>query len=307
MPRMSVVIACYNAASTLPETIASLQRQTMQEWEAICIDDGSSDDTLRLLTEIAGMDERIRVITQANAGPSSARNKGVALARATWIAFLDADDLWLPEKLAEVANVADTNPEAAAIYGKIAFWDPSSGRDTTYSSVKPGRTNLIDLMGENPVCTLSNLSVRRDVFYDVGGFREDMRYSEDLELLIRLAAAEKLIIGTTDLHVRYRASVGGLSADLKQMHHGWRQAIQSAGTALPHKAAARAESIHLRYLARRALRLNGGATEARRLALRGMSLDRRAFLGGGHRGPLTFVSCLLSPFIPAPLRRRLFA
>lgn len=307
MPRFSVVIACYNAEDTLPETLASLRAQTDPNWEAICVDDGSSDSTLSLLIAEADRDDRLRVITQANAGPSRARNAGVALAQGEWIAFLDSDDLWLPEKLAHVAEVVSASPTIDAVYGKIAFFDPSTGKDTTYSNVTPGPVSLDALLGENPVCTFSNLCVRRAAFYEVGGLREDMKYSEDLEFLIRLVAAGKTLTGTTSLLMRYRASFDGLSANLTQMHQGWHEAVSSAGMMIEPHSHARAEAIHLRYLARRALRLSVSPTIARQFALAGLRKSPLSFLGDGHRGPLTFLSCLIAPCVPAALRRVLFA
>lgn len=92
-----------------------------------------------------------------------------------------------------------------------------------------------------------------------------------------------------------------------QMHEGWRQAVLSAGAGLlPHQRT-RAEALHLRYLARRALRLKGPPRTARDLALWGFKLAPMAFLGAGHRGPATLIACLIAPVIPTPLRRALFA
>lgn len=306
MPRFSVIVACYNAAETLPETLASLQAQTETNWEAICVDDGSTDASLKILRSAAEADPRIRVITQQNEGPSRARNTGAVLARADWIAFLDADDLWVPEKLAQVTEAADAAPETSAIFGKVAFFDPDTGKTTAFSNVTPGVVGLDQLLGENPVCTLSNLCVRRLAFLELGGLREDMRYSEDLEFLIRFAADGKMLTAMAELHTRYRASSGGLSANLLLMHEGWRQAIRSAGPSLSAQRRARAEALHLRYLARRALRLGAPPGSAVHLALTGFSLSPLTFLGGGYRGPATFIFCLISPFMPACLRRALF-
>lgn len=307
MPRFSVIIACYNAANTLAETLASLQNQDEQDWEAICIDDGSTDSTRSLLHIAADMDRRIRTIAKVNEGPSVARNMGAAMAKSDWIAFLDADDIWLPQKLSHVAQIAAAEPGTDAIYGRVAFFEDASAADTGRSNVKAGATPLEALLGENPVCTLSNLCIRRETFFEVGGFREDMRYSEDLEFLVRLVAAGKTLTGTSSLLVRYRASYSGLSANLMQMHDGWRQAVLSAGASLAPHQIARAEALHLRYLARRALRLNTPPQIARNLALSGFRIAPRAFLGDGHRGPATLLSCLVASLVPTTLRRALFA
>lgn len=307
MPRFSVIIACYNAEHTLAETLASLRNQNETEWEAICVDDGSSDATRELLNTAAQSDPRIRVVSQQNAGPSRARNAGAALAQSDWLAFLDADDIWLPQKLSATAQAAAGNPDVSALYSQVAFFDPGTGATTTTSSTREGITVLTRLLGENPVCTLSNLTVRRDAFFEVGQFREDMRYSEDLEFLIRLVAAGKTLCAIPACHVRYRASFDGLSANLLLMHDGWRQAVRSAGATVTPRQHARAEALHLRYLARRALRLNVRPMVAWALALNGVKLAPLTFLGDGYRGPATFVSCLFAPLLPAFLRRALFS
>jgi glycosyltransferase involved in cell wall biosynthesis len=307
MPEFSIVMACYNATETLAETLASLQAQTVQDWEAVCVDDGSDDETFFVLRAAARLDPRIKVIWQKNAGPSIARNTGVTAAQGGWIAFLDADDLWVPEKLAIVTDVIERTPDAAAVFGKVAFFETVSGDDTAMSSVKAGKASLVDLLGENPVCTLSNLCVRRDAFQTLGGFDTSMRYSEDLEFIIRLVAAGFPLIGTTSLLIRYRASNHGLSSDLMRMHDGWRQAIDSAGALVSSQQRARAEAIHLRYLARRALRLGQAGPIAATIAIKGLLKAPLTFLGDRHRGVATLLGSLASPFLPRALRRKLFA
>ena len=306
MPKFSIIIACYNAAETLHETLDSVRAQTETDWEAICVDDGSSDRTLAILLAAANGDERIRVIAQDNAGPSQARNAGVSLARGEWIAFLDADDLWCADKLATVAALADKTPSADAIFGKIGFFEIAEQPNTTESSVREGPATLSDLLGENPVCTFSNLCVRKDVFDQLGGLDVQMRYSEDLEFAIRLVANGFSLVGTDTLLIRYRASTDGLSANLMQMHAGWRQAILSAGAFVTPQQGARAEALHLRYLARRALRLGLPGHVAAKIAIRGLSRAPRAFLGDRHRGIATLLCSLAAPLLPFHLRRALF-
>lgn len=306
MPKFSIVIACYNAAATLHETLQSVQAQTETDWEAICVDDGSTDRTLAILLTASNDDPRIRIIAQDNAGPSRARNAGVDLARGTWIAFLDADDLWLPEKLAIVRDVICKTPSADAVFGKIGFFETRDHPDTTVSTVREGTANLADLLGENPICTFSNLCVRKDVYTQLGGLNTEMRYSEDLEFAIRLVANGFSLVGTDTLLIRYRASNDGLSANLMQMHDGWRQAILSAGVNVTPQQRARAEALHLRYLARRALRLGLPGYVSATIALKGLLLAPRSFLGDRHRGIATLVCSLAAPVLPSTLRRALF-
>ena len=307
MPTFSVIIPCYNCASTLKATVGSLQAQSFSDWEAICVDDGSSDDTLHVLESYMAEDARIRVIRQDNTGPSRARNAGAAAARGKFVAFLDADDLWSPKKLESTLATFNAHPDAQAVFGRIAFFKDRSAHPATFSSVEDGVAVLSDFTGENPVCTLSNLTVGRTAFLATGGFDETMRYSEDLEWLIRVVAGGMTIASTSDLHVSYRTSAQGLSSDLPAMHRGWKRALTSAGPTLSKRQALVAEAIHLRYLARRALRTGAPAHIALSFALRGVQLSPKAFLSDRHRGPMTLLGCLLSPVIPPALRTRIFA
>ena len=101
MPLVSIITPVYNAAPWLKETLASVSAQTLTDWEQILVDDGSSDDSVAIAEAAALEDSRFRLIrTPRNMGPSSARNLAIEAARGRFIAFLDADDLWLPEKLA---------------------------------------------------------------------------------------------------------------------------------------------------------------------------------------------------------------
>lgn len=101
IPLVSIVTPVYNAARWLPETLASVRAQTLTSWEQILVDDGSTDDSVALIEAAAHQDARFRLLhTPHNGGPSAARNLAIDAARGRFIAFLDADDLWLPEKLA---------------------------------------------------------------------------------------------------------------------------------------------------------------------------------------------------------------
>jgi glycosyltransferase involved in cell wall biosynthesis len=101
MPLVSIITPVYNAARWLPETLASVRAQTLADWEQILVDDGSSDDSVAIVEAAAAVDARFRLLhAPRNEGPSKARNLALEAARGRFIAFLDADDLWLPEKLA---------------------------------------------------------------------------------------------------------------------------------------------------------------------------------------------------------------
>lgn len=105
MAVVSIVTPVYNAARWLPETLASVRAQTFTDWEHLLVDDGSTDGSLAMLEAAEREDPRIRVLrTPSNSGPVAARNLALSAARGRFVAFLDADDLWLPEKLARCLN-----------------------------------------------------------------------------------------------------------------------------------------------------------------------------------------------------------
>ena len=115
-PRFSVVIPTYNRSTTVMETLESCFTQDFEEFEIIVVDDGSSDDTLAVLQAIE--DDRLVVVSQANAGPAAARNYGMRMARGQYIAFLDSDDRWYPDFLQSVDSLLKQEGEVL-VYGQI--------------------------------------------------------------------------------------------------------------------------------------------------------------------------------------------
>lgn len=100
LPLVSIITPVFNAVEFLPDALRSLQSQTLSDWEHILVDDGSTDGSFELIVEAAAADPRIRLLrTQGRSGPAKARNQGLACARGKYVAFLDADDFWLPQKL----------------------------------------------------------------------------------------------------------------------------------------------------------------------------------------------------------------
>lgn len=309
-PRISVVMPCFNAARHLRATLESLAAQTLADWELIAVDDGSTDATWAILAEAEARDPRIRAVRTPNGGPSRARNLGaIGLARADLLAFLDADDLCVPERLARLVETFDARPGTAGLYGRVGFFRTDPARPDAISAIRRTPLSASVLLGENPVCTTSNLALRLDAFRDVAGFDERLVHHEDVDLLLRLVAAGARIEGIDALQVRYRTSEAGLSADLDAMRRGWRETLERADSRAPLDRATRrrAEAIHLRYLARRALRTGHPAREARRLAVAGFGRSPVAFFDIPRRGALTLAGALAAPFLPRALRRRLFA
>ncbi|MAQ82778.1 MAG: glucosyl transferase [Maritimibacter sp.] len=302
MPRFSIVIPCFNAAPTLAETLRSIEAQTVRDWECLLVDDGSTDATPELAAAFAARDQRFRLLCNPGKGPSAARNFGAKQGRGGILSFCDADDLWLPAKLAETGRAIRTGADAC--FGRIVFFDGDTGR--TQSTVPHEDVTVPMLLAENPVCTMSNLSVVRHAFLSTGGFDTGVVHNEDLEWLIRLVGTGASLRGIDNLQVGYRTSPSGLSSDLAAMRAGRAAAVATAAR-LGHRPDARAEAIHLRYLSRRALRVDAPRTEALRFALAGIRTSPRGFLSDVRRGGLTLAGAISAPVLPRVLRQRLFA
>jgi len=306
MTLFSIVIPCHNAAATLPQTLGAVLAQTDRSWEAICIDDGSTDKTRAILDQYAAQDPRIHVVAAKGDGPSRARNTAVfEQAKGEVIAFCDADDIWTPRKLAELSK-GFRDPSVDAIYGKIAFFSEQPSDSKTVSIVPKGRLTVPMLLAENPVCTMSNIAIRTSSFRQSGGFNEDMVHNEDLDWLIRLVGGGANLIGLNSLQTYYRASQYGLSSDLSAMFAGRQAAIETAKT-FGHVPAPSANAVYYRYLARRALRLGGGRLQALRFAMLGLCASPRGFFTSPKRGLLTLLAACGVVVLPTRMSRVLFS
>lgn len=305
-PAFSVVIPAYNAARTLRATVASVLNQSFADFEVVIIDDGSSDDTVRVALGLMAQDSRIRAVSQKNGGVSSARNFGTGLAKGRLLAFLDADDQWAADKLARHHALHEADPMLDASFGQIAFCADEEGQlraGRTTSIVPQGYLQIADVVSENPVCTASNFVILREVFEELGGFAEDMRYAEDQEILALLLSEGGSLRGIDAPLVRYRLSEDGLSCNFEAMLDGWRS---FAVKWIDEGDRTRAEATYCRYLTRRALRSGAHIEVARTFARRGLQADRASFMAGGARSLLTLGGVIAGSVMPASLRRAVF-
>lgn len=178
-PLVTVVVPCYRGGPFLREAVKSVQAQSIDNWEVVIVSDGSDDD----FSDIEGSDSRIRIFRQPNRGVSIARNVGVRLARAEFVALLDEDDRMLPELLREqLATFGDVN--VALCHTQFEYID-EEGRVT-----QVGRSNdsqYRDFLGGDGRIRLSSSMLRKSAFLDVGGFNPLLPVSEDLDLFYRVA------------------------------------------------------------------------------------------------------------------------
>lgn len=211
---IACVIPTYNQAHLIGRAIDSVLAQTVPVDEIIVIDDGSSDSTREV---VAGYGPRIRYIYQKNAGGAAARNTGVREARSEWIAFLDADDEWLPTKTEKQARCLEQAGNAALCYGR-AWYHRLDGRDGLSFHQPPEQLW--------PAIRLSNhifpsmIMVRRDVYLEVGGFNESLRNScEDWDLFVRLAYRYR-VVSVPEPLMHYYLVPGSASLAYRKMLDG---------------------------------------------------------------------------------------
>ncbi len=189
MPRISVVIAAYNAAATIAETVDSVLAQTLGAFEIICVDDGSTDRTRAILSQYG---DRLRVVDQRNNGPAAARNAGARLSSGEYLAFLDADDLWMPTMLERTAATLDSDPSLSLVYSNAAIAD-SEGVALGTALVGDGfdhAPSLRELLTRLWPIMPSAALVRRAAYDRGRGYCDDLRGEsfrfEDVDFWIRM-------------------------------------------------------------------------------------------------------------------------
>lgn len=185
--RVTVVIPAYNAAWCVGRAIDSVLAQSWSDYELIVIDDGSTDGTAEVL---AAYGSRLRVVRQANAGLSAARNAGITAAAGEWVAFLDADDWWLPEKLAAQMALIAREPDIGFCSTSARIVSPDGEHLELWSDGGLHGNILADLFGANAGVAGSGSAVlaRRDLLTRCGGFDTTLRSVEDIDMWMRLAA-----------------------------------------------------------------------------------------------------------------------
>jgi glycosyltransferase involved in cell wall biosynthesis len=187
---VSVIIPCFNYGRYLRQCVQSLLRQSYSQWECIIVDDGSTDETPAICTELARTEPRVHVFRQTNAGLSAARNAGIRRAAGEFVQFLDADDLLQPEKLAAHVRFLQSHPSVDIVVGDGAYVDESAmGRPRVWISRQVegvGAAALPALIDENPFMVHCPL-VRNRIFELAGVFNGHLRGHEDWEFWLRCA------------------------------------------------------------------------------------------------------------------------
>lgn len=211
MPHVSVVVPVFNAARLIGPALRSVFAQTFRDFEVIVVDDGSEDRD-ELLAALAEFSGRVQYIRQANGGPAKARNTGVARASGEFIAFLDADDEWLPEKLARQVDYFREHPETGLLHTAVLGVTPHG------SAVDgPPRQVFCELYHTDFFIKTLTVMMPRRVLHEAGGFDERREiHVEDWDLWLRVAANHP--IGYISAPLAYHRSGGLMSSQIDRSY-----------------------------------------------------------------------------------------
>ena len=190
-PRFSVLVPTYDQAAFLHQAVSSLMGQTFRDWEAVVVDDGSTDATPEVLRALADREPRLRLFRQRNGGVGAALNRALAEARGEWICWLSSDDLFLPEKLALHDEAIRRSPTCRFFHTGYVLLDELTRRvfdpePSPRTLVPEPGLEVAAFLGQNYVNGIS-VAVHRDVFREVGGFDEALRQGQDYDLWLRIA------------------------------------------------------------------------------------------------------------------------
>ena len=257
---VSVIIPAFNAAHTLGDTLDSVRRQTHRHLEIIVVDDGSHDRTAEIAEAYAAADGRIRLIQKENGGVARARNAGAAASRADYLAPVDADDLWHPEKIArQLAALRAAGPEAGYAYTYYRHIDTADRVIRDGGSRVEGAAFLRSILG-NFVSNGSSLLIRRAAFDSIGGYDSALRDAglqgcEDY-LLQMLIARHWRVVCVPAYLTGYRKLEGTMSNDRLRMTRSHCAAFDTVARRVPEAPAEILNATRAKTLARNAVLLS---------------------------------------------------
>ena len=209
-PAVSVVMSCFNAAAWLGEAVDSVLAQTMADFEFITVDDGSTDDTARILEACAARDARLQVVRKPSTGLGDSLNVGIAKARGAWVARLDADDLCAPDRLERQLALARSDATLVFVGSGLVLIDDQGRPSAThrYPADHDGLVRCLQQVGKFPAH--SSALIRTEALRRAGGYRTRIRRAQDWDLWLRLSTLGRLACVDAPL-VRIRKHAGQVS------------------------------------------------------------------------------------------------
>lgn len=228
--KITVIIPIYNSVDTIHRTIYSVLNQTKLDLieEIIIIDDGSTDDSLNVVKNIekSNSDLNFKIISQKNLGVSNARNAGIKVATCEWIALLDSDDTWFPNKIEYQWNLIKNNSDIDFLGGN---WSRGDFKILTRKITKLYKASVTDLLIKN-FPQPSTAVFKREIFKTIGGFDERQRYAEDGNYFLKICGYYNFYFDPKQVISYGNGKKGfgesGLSKNIKKMHMGNQKNLQ---------------------------------------------------------------------------------
>ena len=319
MKQVSIIIPLYNTERYVQLALESALAQTYKNIEVIVIDDGSTDDGVNICRRIR--DERIRIIQQENRGLSGARNTGIRHAKGEFVAFLDADDLWLPEKVEKHIDHLEKFPEIGVSFSYSKFINEYDQPLGLYQFSKIKNITPLDLLCRTPIGNGSAAVFRKKVFEDIQFpaevnsvlenhyFDETFRETQDVECWMRIAVQTNWRMeGIPEPLTLYRVNSQGISANLDKKLIAWDRLLAKVYSYTPEQMKhweKPAKAYHFRHLARRAVTLQDGK-QATTLFWRGVIAYPKILVEEPFRTCLTGMAAMTLWLLPTSIYKSFF-
>lgn len=313
MKKVSVVIPTYKVEKYIAAAVQSVLAQTYKNLEVLIVDDESPDRSAEICQQFT--DPRVKIVRQKNRGLAGARNTGIRHAQGEYLAFLDGDDIWLPEMLEKNIAHLESSPDVGVSFNRSAFIDEGGNPLGTYTMPELTNIDVACLLRGSPIGNGSAAVIRREVFAAIQyqdnlyGTVEDFyfddrfRQSEDIECWLRIVLQTPWKIeGIPDVLTFYRVNSGGLSANFLKQFDSWEKVFEKTRSYAPEKVAHlenMARAYQLRYLARSAVRMRSSA--AKSLINRALLTYWRILLEEPKRTILTALAAYLLWLLPPSL------
>jgi len=314
MPIVSVVMPVYNVEKYVAKSISSVLNQTFSNFELIIVVDGSTDSSESICRTFS--DPRIRIIMQKNRGLAGARNTGIRESTGQYIAFIDSDDLWHCDKLAEHVKHLQFTHSVGVSYCLSELIDDNDISLGVIQKPKLHNITFKDVLCRNPIGNGSAPVIKREVFEQIKFeryykgkketcyFDESFKQSEDIECWLRMIClSDYRFEGISGILTMYRANSGGLSSNLKQQYKAWNRVIIKISKLNPYlmfNLENKARAYQLRYLARRAIN-NNNPSSAKKLMIDSLKCDLSILIEEPFKSISTLLYALLINLIPSGL------
>lgn len=316
-PLVTVVMPVYNVERYIEPCVNSVLQQTYQNIEIIIVDDATPDKSIEKISHIN--DERIRVVTQENRGLAGARNTGIRESSGKYVAFLDSDDFWHPDKISQHVQKLESNPDIGVSFSASQFVD-EAGNNTNRIQQPLIKDNFSasQIFCRNPIGNGSAPVIRKSIldtieFYESDRnhsqyFNENLRQSEDIACWVRIALLTQCQFNYIDQPLTYyRLNGGGLSANVDKQLASWETFVEQLTAYAPSFAAKYvrlARAYQYRYLARRLI-LEGSTLKATKLMLLAVRSHIGIFWREPSRSWTTLIAGLVLSALPKKPRMKL--